>query len=107
MTSSAAAHGRESGRGGVVPAVPSRTALVTGASSGIGHALVARLAAGGWHVFATVRRAEDATALSAAFGAAVTALIADVTDAAALSAARDRVVDRLAGQPLDALLLNA
>jgi NAD(P)-dependent dehydrogenase (short-subunit alcohol dehydrogenase family) len=87
--------------------VPTRTALVTGASSGIGHALVARFAAEGWHVFATVRRAEDATALSAAFGAAVTALIADVTDAAALSAARDRVADHLAGQPLGALLLNA
>jgi NAD(P)-dependent dehydrogenase (short-subunit alcohol dehydrogenase family) len=87
--------------------VPTRTALVTGASSGIGHALVARFAAEGWHVFATVRRAEDETALSAAFGAAVTALIADVTDAAALSAARDRVADHLAGQPLGALLLNA
>jgi NAD(P)-dependent dehydrogenase (short-subunit alcohol dehydrogenase family) len=87
--------------------VPSRTALVTGASSGIGHALVARLAAEGWHVFATVRRAEDAAALSAAFGSAVTALIADVTDGTALSAARARVVESLSDQPLGALLLNA
>ena len=87
--------------------MPSRTALVTGASTGIGHALVARLAADGWHVFATVRRAEDASALGAAFGSAVTALIADVTNAAALSAARDRVADDLAGRPLGALLLNA
>ncbi|MEN3382072.1 MAG: hypothetical protein V7608_2116, partial [Hyphomicrobiales bacterium] len=100
-------HRREADRRGVIPAVPTRTALVTGASSGIGHALVARFVAEGWHVFATVRRAEDATALSAAFGAAVTALIADVTDAAALSAARDRVADHLAGRPLGALLLNA
>ena len=83
------------------------TVLVTGASSGIGHALVARLSTEGWHVFATVRRAEDAIALGAAFGSAVIALIADVTDAAALSAARDRVADHLAGRPLGALLLNA
>jgi NAD(P)-dependent dehydrogenase (short-subunit alcohol dehydrogenase family) len=84
-----------------------RTVLVTGASTGIGHALVARLAAEGWHVFATVRRAEDATALSAAFGPPVTALIADVTDVAALSAAGALVTERLAGRPLGALLLNA
>jgi NAD(P)-dependent dehydrogenase (short-subunit alcohol dehydrogenase family) len=90
-----------------VNAAPQRTVLVTGASTGIGHALVARLATEGWHVFATVRRAEDATALSAAFGPAVTALIADVTDVAALSAARASVTERLAGRPLGALLLNA
>jgi NAD(P)-dependent dehydrogenase (short-subunit alcohol dehydrogenase family) len=84
-----------------------RTVVVTGASTGIGHALVARLAAEDWHVFATVRRAEDATALGAAFGSAITALIADVTDVAALSAARALVTERLAGRPLGALLLNA
>ena len=88
-------------------AAAERTVVVTGASTGIGHALVARLAAEGWHVFATVRRAEDATALNAALGSAVTALIADVTDVAALSAARASVTERLAGKPLGALLLNA
>ena len=37
-----------------------RTALVTGASSGIGHACAARLARNGWRVFAGVRRAGTA-----------------------------------------------
>jgi NAD(P)-dependent dehydrogenase (short-subunit alcohol dehydrogenase family) len=90
-----------------VNAAVERTVVVTGASTGIGHALVARFAAEGWHVFATVRRAEDATALGAAFSSAVTALIADVTDVAALSAARAAVTERLAGKSLGALLLNA
>ena len=76
MTSSAAALGREADPGGGAAAAE-RTIVVTGASTGIGHALVARLAAEGWHVVATVRRAEDATALGAQFGSAVTALIAD------------------------------
>jgi len=59
----------------------------------------ARCAVGreGWHVFATVRRADDAASLGTAFGSAATALIADVTDAAAPSAARDRVAEHLAG----------
>src|SRR3954470_1519993 len=106
MTASPATHRYRADRGGVGSAAQ-RTALITGASSGIGHALLARLTAEGWHVFATVRRAEDAASLAAAFGPAVTPLIADVTDAAALSAARDRVAEHLAGRPLGALLLNA
>jgi NAD(P)-dependent dehydrogenase (short-subunit alcohol dehydrogenase family) len=84
-----------------------RTVLITGASTGIGHAAVARLASAGFHVFAAVRRTEDAAALSAAFGSSVTPLIADVTDAAALAAAHDQVAQRLAGRPLSGLVLNA
>lgn len=48
----------------VSPAERSRSAvLVTGTSSGIGRAAVARLAVSGFHVFASVRKDKDAAAL--------------------------------------------
>lgn len=40
-----------------------RTVVVTGASSGIGHACALRLARGGWRVLGGIRRPEDAAAL--------------------------------------------
>ena len=55
-----------------------RTALVTGASSGIGEATVRRLAAEGWEVHALARRADRLKALAHETGAKVH--VADVTD---------------------------
>ena len=78
--------------------------LVTGASTGIGLATVAAHVAAGFHVWATVRRAEDATALAARFGSAVTTAIVDVTDSDAIAALGDRII---AAGPLDALVNNA
>ncbi|MFN5936179.1 MAG: SDR family NAD(P)-dependent oxidoreductase, partial [Roseiflexaceae bacterium] len=46
--------------------------MITGASSGIGHACVSAAVARGWHVFATVRRNNDVDALTQQFGSAVT-----------------------------------
>lgn len=57
---------------------PTRSAVVTGASSGIGQATVKALRAQGWTVFAVARRAERLEQLAAETGAV--ALAGDVSD---------------------------
>jgi NAD(P)-dependent dehydrogenase (short-subunit alcohol dehydrogenase family) len=81
-------------------AVPS--VLVTGAGRGIGRATAARLAAGGWDVFAGVRRAQDAESLIQAQPARVTAVTLDITDAEQVAA-----LDATLPPRLDALVNNA
>ena len=46
-----------------------KTVLLTGAGRGIGRATALRLARGGWHVFAGVRKPEDGQALADELGA--------------------------------------
>lgn len=85
-----------------------RSALVTGASRGIGKAVAIALAAAGWRVFCVSTRAGgcDATvAACVAAGGAAQALAGDVADAAAVTAMADEVL-ATAGQ-LDALVNNA
>jgi NAD(P)-dependent dehydrogenase (short-subunit alcohol dehydrogenase family) len=79
-----------------------KTALVTGASSGIGEATVRLLLADGFKVYAGTRRVDRMAALAAA-GAVVLPL--DVTDDAAMVAAIERIKAE-AGR-LDALVNNA
>ncbi|MEM9045911.1 MAG: SDR family NAD(P)-dependent oxidoreductase [Pseudomonadota bacterium] len=79
-------------------------AWVTGASGGIGRALVLALAAKGWTVYATARRAEQLEALAAEASGTVIPLAADVTD---LDAMRKAVAMITAEQPLALVVLNA
>jgi NAD(P)-dependent dehydrogenase (short-subunit alcohol dehydrogenase family) len=69
--------------------MPSRAVLVTGCSSGIGAATAARLAAGGWTVYATARRPETLAELEEE-GCKVLAL--DVVEEESRQAAVEAVV---------------
>jgi NAD(P)-dependent dehydrogenase (short-subunit alcohol dehydrogenase family) len=84
--------------------VNARAVLVTGASSGIGAAVVSALSDRGFVVYAGVRSSEDATRLKAS-GVLVRPLLFDVTDAAAIAAAADVVCE--ANIPLVGLVNNA
>src|SRR5215204_7328953 len=80
--------------------MPSGTVLVTGASTGIGHATVLHLRELGFDPIAAVRKNEDAERLAAQ--GARTARI-DVTDADQIAAAREALGD----EPLAGLVNNA
>ena len=89
------------------PASNRPSAVVTGASTGIGHACAERLAREGWRVFAGVRKREDGERLVSELGDAVTPLIMDVTDTESVRAAANTVRDALEGQTLKGLVNNA
>jgi NADP-dependent 3-hydroxy acid dehydrogenase YdfG len=78
----------------------SKTAVVTGASSGIGAATARHLAAEGFHVFCAARREERVAALAEEIGG--TAVRCDVTSTSDVDALAAQVGDRL-----DVLVNNA
>lgn len=83
-----------------------RSALVTGASTGIGRATALRLDASGWKVFAGVRREEDADSLRAEASERLAPVFVDVTDADQVAAAAERIEAESEGG-LDGLVNNA
>jgi NAD(P)-dependent dehydrogenase (short-subunit alcohol dehydrogenase family) len=84
-----------------------KSAVITGASSGIGRATALLLAARGFRVFAAVRKASDGSALEAEGGGAVVSIQLDVTDRALIARAAELVREQLGGGGLDALVNNA
>ncbi len=81
--------------------------LVTGASSGIGKATALHLAARGYHVFAGVRKPDDAMALRRATTGEISPLMVDVTDAAQIAAAAETVAEHVGAAGLSGLVNNA
>lgn len=84
-----------------------RSVVVTGVSTGIGWSTAKELLAGGFRVFGSVRRAEDAERLAAELGAGFTPLTFDITEADAVAAAAATVGEALAGGRLAGLVNNA
>jgi len=84
-----------------------KSVVVTGVSTGIGHAAAKVLAEKGFHVFGSVRKEADAASLKSELGASFTALIFDVTDEAAIRAAAAQVRAALKGETLAGLVNNA
>ncbi|MEH3103746.1 MAG: SDR family NAD(P)-dependent oxidoreductase [Sphingomonas phyllosphaerae] len=82
-----------------------KTAMVTGATSGIGQATTRALAGAGWQVIATGRRADRLAALAAECGEQVHTAAFDVRDEAARDAALDAVPERF--RDIDLLVNNA
>ena len=82
-----------------------RTALITGATAGIGAATARRLVADGWQVVVTGRRADRLDALRAELGGACHPLALDMRDIAAMG----RVPGQLSGSfaAIDLLVNNA
>jgi NAD(P)-dependent dehydrogenase (short-subunit alcohol dehydrogenase family) len=81
--------------------------VITGTSTGIGHAAAKLLIARGFRVFGSVRKAADADRLKQEFGANFVPLVFDVTDEAAVNAAADSVRLALNGETLTGLVNNA
>lgn len=86
---------------------PHRAVVITGVSTGIGHAAARLLARNGVHVFGSVREPQAAAAHIAELGTFFTPLIFDVRDAAAVAAAASQVRTALGSQRLAALINNA
>ncbi|HEY8527349.1 MAG TPA: SDR family oxidoreductase [Acidimicrobiales bacterium] len=93
---------------------PWRTALITGASAGIGREMARQLAAQGTHIVAVARdkaRLEDLAreVAEAGHGVEVEVLPADLTDPAQLAAVESRLAEtgESGGRPIDLLVNNA
>jgi NAD(P)-dependent dehydrogenase (short-subunit alcohol dehydrogenase family) len=84
-----------------------RAVLITGTSTGIGEACVARLLVGGWTVFAGVRRATDADALKTRYEGDLRPVLLDVSDRDQVKRAIDDIGRDVGASGLQGLVNNA
>jgi len=81
--------------------------MITGVSSGIGHAIARFLSEKDYRVFGSVRKTVDAERLSAEFESNFSPLVLDVRDHATVDTASAQVRSVIGDQPLAALVNNA
>lgn len=81
--------------------------VITGVSSGIGHATAVELARHGFHVFGTVRKRADADTLQQELGDSFTSILLDVTDASGIQHAATQVTDAVGDHGLRGLVNNS
>ena len=81
-----------------------KSAVITGASSGIGRSSVARMSRAGWQVFAGVRKEADRENLRQNFGSNVYPILIDVESEASITAAAADIERQLSGRGLDGLV---
>jgi len=84
-----------------------RHVLITGVSTGIGYATAHELIEHGYHVFGSVRKAEDSERLQTRLGINFTPLHFDVTDETAIRAAAQAVQTAVGDSGLFGLINNA
>jgi NAD(P)-dependent dehydrogenase (short-subunit alcohol dehydrogenase family) len=84
-----------------------RSLVITGVSTGIGHATAKMAVSQNWRVFGSVRSDADAARLKEEFGAAFSPLILAVRDEAAITKAVHAVRASLGPRTLDGLVNNA
>jgi len=82
-----------------------RSAVVTGASTGVGYATVRRLSSSGWEVWGGTRSENDALRIERHAG--VSSLRIEVTDECSVKRAFEEVVTRRGSLGLDLLVVNA
>jgi|SRR5579859_350470 len=85
----------------------SKTILITGVSSGIGHGAAKELIKRGYRVFGSVRKDEDAKRLRSELGEKFSPLIFDVTDQPSIDKSVVEVQKQLAGSGLGGLINNS
>jgi NAD(P)-dependent dehydrogenase (short-subunit alcohol dehydrogenase family) len=84
-----------------------RTAIITGASTGIGEACALRLDTAGWRVFAGVRKEADGQRLKSKASDRLVPVILDVTDQVQIDAAAKTVADAVGPAGLQGVVNNA